>query len=223
MALKDVTALLLIHFETHGAIAMNEELDNMRFSKLKELVFEHPIKDMIIISEKLNPHNHPRLTQLKKQITSDYNPRLLKHPRKKLANRYVWIELTENGLTPTQDFIDWIKFEAGNVHGCNIVNILATGQNLSGCVWNSLDYSALSWAKRGHLVQIILSMCGDYEMSGTGIEKYMKSFAQLYQKIRFSGNIQNIGLVADIDNIRYMNDGKRIRGKQDLTNILTSL
>ena len=66
-------------------------------------------------------------------------------------------------------------------------------------------------------------MCGDYEMSGTGIEKYMKSFAQLYQKIRFSGNIQNIGLVADIDNIRYMNDGKRIRGKQDLTNILTSL
>ena len=61
-----------------------------------------------------------------------------------------------------QDFIDWIKFEAGNVHGCNIVNILATGQNLSGCVWNSLDYSALSWAKRGHLVQIILSMCGDY-------------------------------------------------------------
>ena len=39
MALKDVTALLLIHFETHGAIAMNEELDNMRFSKLKELVF----------------------------------------------------------------------------------------------------------------------------------------------------------------------------------------
>ena len=210
MALKDVTALLLIHFETHGAIAMNEELDNMRFSKLKELVFEHPIKDMIIISEKLNPHNHPRLTQLKKQITSDYNPRLLKHPRKKLANRYVWIELPENGLTPTQDFIDWIKFEAGNVHGCNIVNILATGQNLSGCVWNSLDYSALSWAKRGHLVQIILSMCGDYEVSGTGIEKYMKSFAQLYQKIRFSGNIQNIGLVADIDNIRYMNDGKRI-------------
>ena len=29
MALKDVTALLLIHFETHGAIAMNEELDNL--------------------------------------------------------------------------------------------------------------------------------------------------------------------------------------------------
>ena len=75
MALKDVTALLLIHFETHGAIAMNEELDNMRFSKLKELVFEHPIKDMIIIAD--NNNIKPIILEdLIDGVKSDLKPRV---------------------------------------------------------------------------------------------------------------------------------------------------
>ena len=91
-----------------------------------------------------------------------------------------------------------------------INNILATGQNLAGCVWNTLDYSALAWAKRGHYVQIILSMCGDYELPGIGAEKYMKMFSHLYHKLRQSGQVYNIGIVSDIDNIKYMHEGKRI-------------
>ena len=50
MALKEVTALLLIHFDKHNNFSMDKDLDNMRFSKLKEIIFEHPVRDMIIVS-----------------------------------------------------------------------------------------------------------------------------------------------------------------------------
>ena len=50
-------------------------------------------------------------------------------------------------------------------------------------------------------------MCGDYEVSGLRPEKYMKSFANLYQKIKKSGQWANLDLICDIDDVRYYNDG----------------
>tara|TARA_B100000287_G_C20489606_1_gene724553 strand:+ start:206 stop:841 length:636 start_codon:yes stop_codon:yes gene_type:complete len=204
MALKEVTALLLIHFEHYPDLSMDKDLDNMRFNKLKELISEHPIEDMIIISEHLKPELQPRLCQLKAQLETMEKGQTSDFPK------YDWIELPPVGLTPQQDLIEWIKFEAGKL-GCKINNVLATGQNLAGCVWNTKDYSALAWSKKGHLVQIILSMCGDYELPGTGAEKYMKMFSLLYHKIRKSGHIHNIELISDMDSIKYMHEGRRMR------------
>ena len=50
-------------------------------------------------------------------------------------------------------------------------------------------------------------MCGDYEVSGVGPLKYMKSFANLYKEIKKAGQWSNIDLVCDIDDIMYYNDG----------------
>tara|TARA_B100000902_G_scaffold366125_1_gene387649 strand:- start:1104 stop:1730 length:627 start_codon:yes stop_codon:yes gene_type:complete len=200
MALKEVTALLLIHFDKYPNLSMDKDLDDMRFSKLREIIFEHPVRDMIIVSNRLDPKLTPRLYELRTELQGI-----------KRGYTYDWIELppNEEGLTPQQDLIDWIKFEAGKLN-YKINNILATGQNLAGCVWNTLDYSALAWAKRGHYVQIILTMCGDYELPGIGAEKYMKMFSHLYHKLKQSGQVYNIGIVSDIDNIKYMHEGKRI-------------
>jgi hypothetical protein len=51
-------------------------------------------------------------------------------------------------------------------------------------------------------------MCGDYEIAGVGPEKYMKSFALLYQKIKKSGQWAMIDIISDIKEIKYMDDGE---------------
>ena len=50
---KYVTALILIHFDSCGELSMSKELDDIRWSKLKELLFENRIEDMIIVSNHL--------------------------------------------------------------------------------------------------------------------------------------------------------------------------
>ena len=91
--------------------------------------------------------------------------------------------------------------------GIGIKNVIVAGQNLPGCIFKTLDHSALRWAEQGHYVQIVLSMCGDYEVSGVGPERYMNSFASLYKQIKKSGQWANIDLVSEMKDIKYMIDG----------------
>jgi hypothetical protein len=184
--MKKRTAVVLIHFEINNKLAMNKELDELRFSKLKELIFEHPIYDtgMFIISENLKTHHSPRMLQLKHEVDNE------------MPQSY-WHELDDNVKS-----IEDIKKEAAKA-GYEIGNVIIAGQNLAGCVLRSLDYSAFKWANQGHNAQIVLSMCGDYEISGIGPLKYMNSFSSLYSQVKKSGMIDKIDIVSDIDNIKF--------------------
>ena len=188
---KYVTALILIHFDSCGELSMSKELDDIRWSKLKELLFENRIEDMIIVSNHLG--DSIKLQQLKAEVT----------PGDRTSDKfeYDWIELPKRDNNTTQiNSIDLIQILAGKLN-CKITNVLIAGQNLSGCVWNSLDYSALRWLHRQIPVTILLSMCGDYETSGVGPLKYINSFARLYNGIQQSGHMNIIKLVSDFKRI----------------------
>ena len=193
--LKPATGVILIDFEGNQLLG-EKELNDLRFSKLKELIFEHPIKDMVILSQDFQESGtHTRMMELKDEV----------------KDRYCWLELPDKWADYDKDnplnSIAWIKKEAKKA-GWEIKNVILAGQNLSGCVWKTLDYSALRWAEQGHNVQIVLSMCGDYEIAGVGPEKYMKSFALLYQKIKKSGQWAMIDIISDIKEIKYMDNGE---------------
>jgi hypothetical protein len=192
--LKKVTLLNLIDFEGNTSLARDKELEDLRFSTLKRLLFEHPCEDLCIISENLD-----------EKAPNAYNLNII---YEEVKGRYDW------------KWLDWdSKYKNGNsnsiesiknkfkLEGKEIQNVLVAGQNLPGCVFKTLDHSALRWVEQGHYTQIILSMCGDYEVSGLRPEKYMKSFANLYQKIKRSGQWANLDLICDIDDVMYYNDG----------------
>ena len=47
---KQVTLLNLIDFEGNELLSDNKDLDQLRFSTLKRLLFEHPCEDLCILS-----------------------------------------------------------------------------------------------------------------------------------------------------------------------------
>jgi len=188
---KQVTLLNLIDFEGNELLSDNKDLDQLRFSTLKRLLFEHPCEDLCILSENLDEKPHAtRILELYEEVKDRYD--------------WQWLEWHNKYRNGDPNSIKEIKKK---YKGKEIKNVIVAGQNLPGCVFKTLDHSALRWAQQGHYTQIVLSMCGDYEVSGVGPLKYMKSFANLYKEIKKTGQWSNIDLVCDIDDIMYYNDG----------------
>lgn len=188
---KQVTLLNLIDFEGNQLLSDNKDLDQLRFSTLKRLLFEHPCEDLCILSENLHEKPHAtRILELYEEVKDRYD--------------WQWLEWHNKYRNGDPNSIKEIKKK---YKGKEIKNVIVAGQNLPGCVFKTLDHSALRWAQQGHYTQIVLSMCGDYEVSGVGPLKYMKSFANLYKEIKKAGQWSNIDLVCDIDDIMYYNDG----------------
>jgi hypothetical protein len=188
---KQVTLLNLIDFEGNELLSDNKDLDQLRFSTLKRLLFEHPCEDLCILSENLDEKPHAtRILELYEEVRDRYD--------------WQWLEWHNKYRNGDPNSIKEIKKK---YKGKEIKNVIVAGQNLPGCVFKTLDHSALRWAQQGHYTQIVLSMCGDYEVSGVGPLKYMKSFANLYKEIKKTGQWSNIDLVCDIDDIMYYNDG----------------
>tara|TARA_B100001094_G_scaffold175323_1_gene169500 strand:+ start:767 stop:1393 length:627 start_codon:yes stop_codon:yes gene_type:complete len=188
---KQVTLLNLIDFEGNELLSDNKDLDQLRFSTLKRLLFEHPCEDLCILSENLDEKPHAtRILELYEEVRDRYD--------------WQWLEWHNKYRNGDPNSIKEIKKK---YKGKEIKNVIVAGQNLPGCVFKTLDHSALRWAQQGHYTQIVLSMCGDYEVSGVGPLKYMKSFANLYKEIKKAGQWSNIDLVCDIDDIMYYNDG----------------
>ena len=194
------TLLNLIDFEGNSLLSGDTALNELRFSRLKQLLFETPrFDDLCIVSEHLDEYGYDsRMNELKYEV----------------KDRYCWIELPDtsdwkfNKENPFNS-IKYIKKEFESL-GFGIKNVIVAGQNLPGCVFKTLDHSALRWAEQGHNVQIVLSMCGDYEVSGIGPEKYMNSFANLYKRIKKSGQWANIDVVSEISDIKFYKDGELI-------------
>ncbi len=190
------TLLLLIEFEGVPDLQNDKELDDLRFSYLKELVFAHPAKSLLIVSD-----HHPRNYRLRALFNE-----LKDEGRFKLSHTLVNIP----SIKTTMEEINNIAHEKG----FNIENVLVAGCNTSGCVFDSLPYSAKWWAKAGHFTQIILPMCGDYEVNGVGPEKYMKSFANLHNKIKQASVFRNTEVIADLSRVMYYVSGQQLSRKQ---------
>tara|TARA_B100000902_G_scaffold101492_1_gene103813 strand:- start:237 stop:869 length:633 start_codon:yes stop_codon:yes gene_type:complete len=192
----DKTLLVLIHFDGNGDLLNDKELNDLRFSTLKKLLFEHASKEhgLLIVSDPI--HNDRKVTYRLKNTL-----RQLKAQQNEI-NYTEWLEVPEK-----ETDIKWIKKQFEE-KGYNVKNVILCGMNTAGCVLGTLDYSALRWAEQGHYTQILLSACGDYEASGVGPERYMNSFTNLYKKIKESGQMAMIDLVTDVDDLLYISDGK---------------
>ena len=81
MGLENKTIVLLIDFEGHTLLSADTALNDLRFSKLKQLLFETPrFDDLCIVSEHL----------YKRGQNSTLND--LKH---EVMDRYCWVELPD--------------------------------------------------------------------------------------------------------------------------------
>ena len=122
--LKKVTLLNLIDFEGNSFLNRDKELEDLRFSTLKRLLFEHPCEDLCIISENLD-----------EKVPNAYNLNVI---YEEVKGRYDW------------KWLDWdSKYKNGNLNsivsiknkfkleGKEIQNVLVAGQNLAGCVFKT--------------------------------------------------------------------------------------
>ena len=147
MDLKPTTIILLIDFEGHPPLG-SEHTNNQRYSTLAWLLNTVREKPLIIISNH-NPETHKRTEEVAKMM--------------KVENRHIWITIDpDNRNNPS---IDSIKIEVEKL-GYRINNVIIGGTNLAGCVFKSKSISAVNWAKLGYDVQILSSMCADYQITG---------------------------------------------------------
>ena len=71
---KQVTLLNLIDFEGNELLSDNKDLDQLRFSTLKRLLFEHPCEDLCILSENLDEKPHAtRTLELYEEVKDRYD------------------------------------------------------------------------------------------------------------------------------------------------------
>ena len=206
--LEEKTLLVLIHFDGNADLLNDKELNDLRFSTLKKILFEHASQEhgLLIVSEIIDDVTDPMyndrnmLRQLKAQVNE--------------INFTQWLEVPnpdkidiQNNKLKIEVNLKWIK-DKFEQKGYKVKNVIVCGMNTAGCVLGTLDYSALRWAEQGHYTQILLPACGDYETSGVGPERYMNSFTNLYRKIKESGQWSMIDLVTDVDDLLYISDGK---------------
>ena len=199
--LEEKTLLVLIHFDGNADLLNDKELNDLRFSTLKKILFEHASQEhgLLIVSEIIDDVTDPMyndrnmLRQLKAQVNE--------------INFTQWLEVPnpdkidiQNNKLKIEVNLKWIK-DKFEQKGYKVKNVIVCGMNTAGCVLGTLDYSALRWAEQGHYTQILLPACGDYETSGVGPERYMNSFTNLYRKIKESGQWSMIDLVTDVDDL----------------------
>ena len=207
--LEEKTLLVLIHFDGNADLLNDKELNDLRFSTLKKILFEHASQEhgLLIVSDQIDDqdvtdpmyNDRNMLRQLKAQVNEINFTQWLEVPNPDKIDRH------NKFLEPTN--IKWIK-DQFEQKGYKVKNVIVCGMNTAGCVLGTLDYSALRWAEQGHYTQILLPACGDYETSGVGPERYMNSFTDLYRKIKKSGQWSMIDLVTDVDDLLYISDGK---------------
>jgi nicotinamidase-related amidase len=173
MDLKPTTIILLIDFEGHPALG-SEHTNYQRYSTLAWLLNTVREKPLIIISNH-NPEKHKRTEEVAKMM--------------KIENRQIWKTVHCDSST-----IESIKIEVRKM-GYEINNIIIGGTNTSGCVFRNKPISAINWAKLGYNVQVLSTMCADYQITGTNATEQTQNAlsvvwrdvaeAKLFDKIRY--------------------------------------
>ena len=173
MDLKPTTIIMLIDFEGHPLLG-SEFVNNQRFSTLASLL--NPVRDrpLFIISNH-NPDRDMKTEEVAKIV--------------RLENRHIW-------LTVSADNPNIISIEKEVARkGMSIKNVIIGGTNTSGCVFRNKPISAINWAKLGYNVQVLSTMCADYQITGTTATEQTQNAlsvawrdvaeAKLFDKIRY--------------------------------------
>ena len=178
MDLKPTTIILLIDFEGHPELG-SEFTNNQRFSSLAWLLNPVREKPLVIISNH-NIERHKKTEEVAKMT--------------RVENRHIWISIDSDNSS-----IESIKQEVEK-HGYIINNIIIGGTNTSGCVFRSKPYSAMSWAKRGYDVQVLSSMCADYQITGVNAtEQTQNALSVVWRDVALAKLFDKISYIRDYE------------------------
>ena len=178
MDLKPTTIILLIDFEGHPILG-DDFTNNQRFSTLAWLLNAIREKPLVIVSDHI-PGQHRKTEEVAK-IT-------------RIEKRNIWLT-----IDPRECSIERIVDE---VHrkGYNFKNVIIGGTNTSGCVIRSKPYSAISWAKQGFTVQVLSSMCADYQITGVNAtEQTQNALTVAWKDIQQSKLFDKISYIRDYE------------------------
>ena len=184
------TLILLIDFTGHQALTTDSHSDNVRYSALTELISSSFIdKTKCVFFSTTIPQNDERLLELRRIAISKGFPFVI--PTDK--------ESDQEDEAYSLDYIKskFKKFEINNTD----TQIIVTGTNTSGCVYNKKGIGAYHWYKHKYKTKIYLPMCAEYEKKGINdFERNMLGIASLYKKI-WKGRHFNIKICEYMDDL----------------------
>ena len=178
MDLKDTTIILLIDFEGHPTLG-DEFTNNQRFSTLAWLLNPIREKPLVIVSNHV-PGQHRKTEEVAKMT--------------RIEDRHIWLT-----IDPRECSIERIIDEVHS-KGYNVKNVIIGGTNTSGCVFRTKPYCAMSWAKRGFNVQVLSSMCADYQITGINqTEQTQNALSVAWRDIQQAKLFDKISYIRDYE------------------------
>lgn len=182
------TLILLIDFTGHQALTTDPYSDNIRYSALSELISSGYIdKTKCAFFSTTIPSYDKRLWELKRMA---------------IAKGFQFVIPTDEESDQEDEAysIDYIKSKFKNFINIDHIDtqIIVTGTNTSGCVFNKKGIGAYHWYKNKYKTKIYLPMCAEYEKKGINdFERNTLGFVTLYKKI-YKEKFFNIKICGDI-------------------------
>ncbi len=184
------TLILLIDFTGHQALTTDSHSDNVRYSALTELISSGFIdKTKCVFFSTTIPDTDKRLLELRRIAIS-----------KGFKFEIPTDEESDQGDEAYS--IDYVKSKLEKIEFDNTdTQIIVTGTNTSGCVFNKKGIGAYHWYKHKYKTKIYLPMCAEYEKKGINdFERNMLGIASLYKKI-YKEKCFNIKICENIDDL----------------------
>ena len=189
------TLILLIDFYGHPALTTDPYSDSVRYSYLTEIISSGFIdkKNCVFFSTTIHD-NDKRLLELR-QIA--------------ISKGFAFVTPLDNNTSTTWDehdsnyTIDYLKSKLKDVMKIDHLDtqIIVTGTNTSGCVFNKKSIGAYHWYKNKYKTKIYLPMCAEYENQGINdFERNMLGVASLYKKI-YKEKFFNLKICRDFNDL----------------------
>ena len=173
------TLILLIDFYGHPALTTDPYSDSVRYSHLTEIISSGFIdkKNCVFFSTTIHD-NDKRLVELRHMAISKGFAFVT--PLDNITS-IAWDEHDDNYT------IDYLKSKLKDVMKIDNTDtqIIVTGTNTSGCVFNKKGIGAYHWYKNKYKTKIYLPMCAEYENQGINdFERNMLGVASLYKQMQ---------------------------------------
>ncbi len=184
------TLILLIDFTGHQALTTDSHSDNVRYSALTEIISSGFIdKTKCVFFSTTIPKHDERLLELRRiAISKGFKFEIPTDEESDQGDEAFSIDYVKSKFE---------KFEINNTD----TQIIVTGTNTSGCVYNKKGIGAYHWYKHKYKTKIYLPMCAEYEKKGTNdFERNMLGMASLYKKI-YKERCFNIKICENMDDL----------------------
>ena len=187
--------ILLIDFYGHPALTTDPYSDSVRYSYLTEIISSgHIDKTKCVFFSTTIHDNDKRLAELRQMA---------------ISNGFAFVTPLDNNTSTTwvehdnNYTIDYLKSKLKDVMKIDNTDtqIIVTGTNTSGCVFNKKGIGAYYWYKNKYKTKIYLPMCAEYENQGINdFERNMLGVASLYKKI-YKERFFNIKICKDFNDL----------------------